>query len=307
MSKLAKKSKGAILCLLLVGMLLLVGCRENVPAASTSQIEAGGQRLSITGTKTEEIDGRDYTLPGTDRTVSVFYFDNATIEVDGQPVQLQKAVEQGMVMPEEIAAWARLDAIDGYCDETVSSEKGLTTFLYSYKNQFVVQVINDVLESPDGKQHHIETVDIYAPNRSIGSVVYYNEEGQPLAKEDWGITLALEGVTATGATLVATQSGGGQQVGKLLLESFTLYSVNTDSLVHKKDGTVGNTIDGKVSVERDTTERVALDWSEAIGELPSGSYIMEVTVLDVFDKDSVHPLIVKYQYSQNHKIELTIP
>lgn len=307
MSKFAKKSTGVVLCLLLIAVFLLVGCKEKVPAASTSQTEAGGQRLIITGTKTEEADGRNYTLPGTDRTVSVFYFDDATIEMDGQSVLLQKAIEQGVVMPEEIAAWARLDAIDGYCDATVSSEKGLTTFLYSYKNQFVVRVVNDVLESPDGKQHHIETVDIYGANRSIGSVVYYDEEGQPLAKEDWGITFALEDVTTTGATLVATQSGGGQQVGKLLLESFTLYSVNTDSLVHKKDDTVGNTIDGKVSVERDTTERVVLDWSETIGELPSGSYIMEVTVLDVFDKESVHPLIVKYQYSQNHQTELTIP
>lgn len=296
------------ICLLLIGV-ILAGCTAQVPETTGSQTpqETDGQRLCITGTMAKDGAHQEYTVPGTERSVSVGYLKDVTVVIDGQPVALQEAIEQGLLMPEEIAAYARLDAIDGYCKLSVESEKGLATFCYRYP-QFTVEAVDDILESPDGKQHHIQRIGIYAPgwNENI-SVAYYGDDGQPLAKEVWGITLALEDVHSTGATLVATQSGEGQQVGVLLLESFCIYCVDTGEFVHKQDDTIGNAIAGEVSVERNTTERVALDWSETLGELPAGNYIMEVMVLDYFDRSTVHPLIVKYQYSQSHRMEFTIP
>ena len=53
------------------------------------------------------------------------------------------------------------------------------------------------------------------------------------------------------------------------------------------------------------TTRFVIDWTQTFGEIPSGDYYMEVTVLDVFDRASVHPLLVKYQYSQRHGIEFS--
>lgn len=297
-----------VLCLVLLVAVLLAGCSAEAPATTASQPEEKGQRLHITGTNTDDTYRKSYTVPGTERAVSVFHFDDAAIDVDGQPVLLQKALEEGLVVPEEIAAWARLDALDGFCEMKAESEKGLTTFTYFYTDQFTLKVVNDILESPDGKQHHIETVSIYAPNRTTGSGgAYYGKDGQPLAKEDWGLSFAVEDITPAGFTLVCTQSGGGHQVGALTLESFTLYCVDTESFVHKKDGAIGNAIEGNVVIEQDTTGRVTLDWSETIGELPSGKYAVTVTVLDDFDKETVHPLLVKYQYHQDHTVEFTIP
>lgn len=298
------------ICLLLISA-ILAGCTAQAPETTGSQtpMETGGQRLRITDMAGEFQDAAQYTVAGTERTVKVSGFETATVDVKGQPMSLQEAVEQGKLLPEEIAAYARLDAIDGYCTMKAESDKGITKFLYTYRGQFTVLVINDVLESPDGEQHLIESVRIYSPHvpNAGESIAFYDENGQPLAKEEWGITLALEDVHSTGATLVATQSGEGQQVGVLLLESFAIFCVDTGEFVHKQDDTIGNAIAGEVSVERNTTERVDLNWLDTLGELPAGNYIMEVMVLDYFDRSTVHPLIVKYQYSQSHRIEFTIP
>ena len=230
-----KRIARVVLSVLLLGVFFLAGCGEEAPATTAFQPKEKGQRLHITGTKTDDIYRRDCTVPGTERTVSVFYFDDATIEMDGQPVLLQKAVEEGLVMPEEIAAWARLDAVDGYCEMKTASKKGLTTFTYFYSDQFTMKVVNDILESPDGNQYHIETINIYAPNRTTGSdVAYYDKDAQPLVKEVWGLSFAVEEATATGLTLVCTQSGGGHQVGALTLDSFVLYNPDTADLYAKQ-------------------------------------------------------------------------
>ena len=301
------------LCMLLLGAVLLAGCGGETAetTATTAPAEIGGQRLQITGTKTEELHRIKYTVPDTERTVGVVGFETVTIVLNGSVVALQEAIEQKLVMPEQIAAWARLDALDGHCEMQAGSEKGLTTFLYDYDGQFVVRVVNDILESPDGQQYHIEDVDIY-PSISFAKSngIYYGDDGKPLASENWGLSFAVENATATGLTLVCTQSGGGQQLGDLTLESFTLYSYATDDLIDNKEGAAGNSIqdeNGAIIVECDATGRVALDWAESIGTLPAGKYMILVSVLDVFDRESVHPLILKYQYHQNHTVEFTIP
>ena len=301
------------LCMLLLAAVLLAGCggEAAVTTAATAPSETSGQRLQIAGTKTEELHRIKYAVPDTERTVGVVGFETVSIALDGSMVPLQEAIEQKLVMPEEIAAWARLDAVEGYCEMQAGSEKGLTTFLYDYDGQFVVRVVNDILESPDGQQYHIEDVDIYPSVSSAGSNgVYYGDDGQPLASENWGLSFAVEDALPTGLTLVCTQSGGGQQLGALTLESYMLYSYATNDLLDNKEGAAGNSIQGEngaVIVECDATGRVALDWSESIGTLPAGKYMIIVSVLDVFDRESVHPLIVKYQYHQNHTVEFDIP
>ena len=129
-------------------------------------------------------------------------------------------------------------------------------------------------------------------------------------EENWGLSFAVEDITATGLTLVCTQSGDGQHLGELTFDSYMLYSYATDDLIDNKEGAAGNSIQGEngaVIVECDATGRVALDWAESIGTLPAGKYVIIVSVLDVFDGETVHPLTVKYQYHQDHTIDFDIP
>jgi len=129
-------------------------------------------------------------------------------------------------------------------------------------------------------------------------------------KENWGISLAVEDATATGLTLVCTQSGGGQQLGTLMLDSFMLYSYETDDLIDNKEGAVGNYFrEGRerIAVELDATDRITVDWSEGIGSLSSGKYMIVVSVLDYIDREKVQPSNTEKQYLQDHTIEFTIP
>ena len=129
-------------------------------------------------------------------------------------------------------------------------------------------------------------------------------------EENWGLSFAVEDITATGLTLVCTQSGDGQHLGELTFDSYMLYSYETNDLIHNKDGAVGNPIrreDSVITVKRDTTERVALDWSEGIGTLSSGKYRIVVDMLDVFDKETVQVSTEGKRYLQNYNVEFTIP
>lgn len=129
-------------------------------------------------------------------------------------------------------------------------------------------------------------------------------------EENWGISFEVKDVTAGGLTLICTQSGDGQHLGELTLDSYMLYSHEADDLVDNKDGFVGNSIRGEagmITVKRGATELVALDWSEGIGSLSSGKYAMSISVLDVFDKETVQTSTEEKRYLQDYTVEFTIP
>ena len=62
-----------------------------------------------------------------------------------------------------------------------------------------------------------------------------------------------------------------------------------------------------ITVKRGATELVALDWSEGIGSLSSGKYAMSISVLDVFDKETVQTSTEEKRYLQDYTVEFTIP
>ena len=222
-----KKFSMTVLGLLLAGVLFLWGCNSEMPQITEkTPLAKTGQRLVITGTYTEETKRKEYSQSEGERGVHVHHLDDTKILVDGTDMLLQEAVEQGRITPEEIATYARLDALGGYCDMTAESIRGLTTFYYVYQNQFKVRVVDDIYETPDGKQHHIQTVDIYAASAKMGNttVTYHGDDGYPIDRENWGLTFTVKDVTSTGMTLVIDQSGG-QQVGELEIGGFSLFSM----------------------------------------------------------------------------------
>lgn len=299
-----------IVGLLLAGVLFLCGCGAETPATTTtsSSAETGGQRLYISGTVTDDHVTKDYPVPGTERVVSVAYLDDVTVELDGKAVLLKQALEQGQITPEEVAAWARLDAVDGYCSVEAVSERGLSRFFYYYE-EIIVEVVNDVYETPDGKQHLIETVDVYArgKGRADASHTYHGDDGYPIDREDWGLTFTTKNVTSTGMTLVIEQSGG-QQVGELEISVFSLFTMADKEAVpadqEKRQAFSDAT---KTVITQNGTTEIQLDWTEVYGELPSGEYFMIPGVEDIYDESQIHPLIVKYKNNQSYRVIFTIP
>lgn len=306
-----KKFSMTVLSLLLAGVLFLWGCGAETPEITEkTPISKTGQRLVVTGTHTEETKRREYRRSEDERGVYVHHLDDTRIIVDGAEMLLQEAVEQGRITPEEIATYARLDALGGYCGMTAESIRGLTTFYYVYQNQFKVRVVDDIYETPDGKQHHIQTVDIYAASAKMGNttVTYYGDDGYPIDREDWGLTFTVKDVTSTGMTLVCAQAGG-QQVGELEISGFSLFSMDDNHAVSVADQEKKqNDYDAiKSVITQNGTTEILLDWTEIYGELPSGEYFMMPSVEDIYDESQIHPLIVKYKNEQSYRIIFTIP
>ena len=308
----AKRVIFVLLCLLITGLPLFTGCgssSDDVPEiAQNPMIAKTGQRLVVTGTHTEDTKRKEYSQSEGERGVHVNGLDDTRIIVDGAEMLLQEAVEQGRITPEEIATYARLDALGGYCGMTAESVRGLTTFYYVYQNQFKVRVVDDIYETPDGKQHHIQTVDIYAPERKMDNttVTYHGDDGYPIDREDWGLTFTTKDVTSTGMTLVIEQAGG-QQVGELEISGFSLFSMDDNHAVsadqEKRQAFRDAT---KTVITQNGATEIQLDWTEVYGELPAGEYFMMPNVEDIYDESQIHPLIVKYKNTQSYRITFTI-
>ena len=57
---------------------------------------------------------------------------NVTIQLNGKYVPLETAIREGDISVEEIVAYARVDAKNGFCAEKEHTENGLSQFTYDY-------------------------------------------------------------------------------------------------------------------------------------------------------------------------------
>jgi len=299
-----------VFTLLLILSFLLTGCSTaNPEATETAPVEAAVPRLNISlvsdmsiGTtrfSKEELNGNfshglDY------RNVT-----DVTIALDGAVLALEEALKSGALTEEEIFAFARLDAKQGFCTEEFKSKNGLTHFTYRYPD-YNLRLIHDVYETPDGQQHLICHMAIYPPSGVIlGEYLdFYDEEtGERLDREDWGLTLEAAQVSGTGITIHCTQSGG-QQIGVLHVFDFVL--TDTDRFVSGLNGSAempGCDFD----LQMDGTTEIQLDWADIYGELPSGEYEIWLYIQDFFDESQVYPLMRDYHDMQIYPVAFSIP
>ena len=101
------------------------------------------------------------------------------------------------------------------------------------------------------------------------------ESTPPKQEYDWGITLTLENLTQTGATIVCTQSGG-EQISELNTGSYFIVEQLTESgwvevPQQKLDGELAWTAEAWIVCLNGTTEWT-VNWEWLYGELPSGHY-----------------------------------
>ena len=288
---------------------LSCACEEKAPQEKASSgPETSGQRLFITGNQTETPTKEMYTVPQSDCSVAVCQLEDVAVVVEGRPVPLEEALHQGKLRPEEIAVYARMDAADGFCRMQAKSQKGLTEFVYAY-DQVTVRVVHDIYETPDGKQHLIETVNLWPVGVAASDTVYCDEYGQPLDKEDWGLAFTAEAVSEKGMTLICSQKGG-QQAGILRLDGIMIISQQTGDSLDAADLDQQSALREKmreVPLERDSTTTVELDWSAAYGQLSAGTYILRLFVVDEYDPEDLHPLQLKYRDGQTYQLEISVP
>lgn len=109
---------------------------------------------------------------------------NVTIRLDGTDSLLETAIREGDISVEEIVAYARVDARNGFCTEKEHTENGLSQFTYDY-GDYRINTIDDVYETPDGQSHRIKTFAVMAAtvveNESYG--FFYEGNGE-IDRED---------------------------------------------------------------------------------------------------------------------------
>lgn len=242
---------------------------------------------------------------GNDITQNMYYvgLSSVTVTVDGHAMALEDALHQGTITFAQLAADAQLDARNGFCEESATSYNGVSYFVYRYP-ELSIGLVNDVYATPDGQQHLIRELSIYAPDEDvIPPNHYYNSDWGLLDLEDWGLTFSVEQVSNTAITLRCVQSGG-QQIGQLSLDWYMLR--NEEGFYPNLSGTA-EAPSCEFALQMDGETQITLDWAEEYGSIPSGQYILDLNVQDHYEPSQVHPLMQNFHDWQAYKLEFTVP
>lgn len=227
---------------------------------------------------------------------------NVSIDVDGKTYHLENAIQDGVISLDEITAYARMDAQMGYCKEKTLTNHSLTYFIYRYP-KFDLRFVYDIYKTPDGKEHLIKQ--LYICDNAYNLETFYPD----IDREDWGLTFEVVDSTSTSLTVNCTQSGG-QQIGELKADRYWIYALdNEGNLVDIEHSDIIHTTNqwqSKPTLSRDTTTQFTIEWTDFFGELSKGNYALSLSIIDVFDKTAVHPLMEDFQGRLTYRIDFTI-
>lgn len=280
------------------------------PTVEETQPSEVGSALKISVVEDPEVGWTTLLSDNTsDSYVDVALHDGiaqANIEIGGETMPLGEALEKGLTTQEEIGYLARLDARNGFCQQTYATNNGLTHFTYQYPD-FNLRVVYDVYVTPDGGADLINHIVIYPvrENEIFGPYVNFTDPatGQRTDLEDWGLTFDIQDVTPTGVTIQCKQTGG-QQIGQLSIDWYYLFNTDGIELAGNADPQAPG-CNVKLNMGGETT--LTLDWTEPYGQLPSGNYRLTLNIIDHFDPEQVHPLMQDFHDWQVYDIEFSIP
>lgn len=237
-----------------------------------------------------------------DQPLMYYGLKDVTIQIGEKSKKLEDAFADRSITLAQIFAYARADAENGFCEVSIRSKNGLSSFLYSYP-EYDLKLIYDVYETPDGENHLISDMALYKPGGEIPRI-YLNESDKILDLEDWGISLEVVETSADGITLSCTQSVG-QQIGTLSAYAFRLI----------QDGKYMSALDGdtttsyeipETALSANSSTEFTIDWKDIYGTLSPGEYVIRVIVKDIYDKSQVHPLMRNFYDIQHYEITFTI-
>ena len=228
-------------------------------------------------------------------TIEYLKVKDVVVSVDNSFIPLEEALRDNKITFHEIHYLAQKDAAAGICYETLESKRGLTRFTYDYISYKLI-ITNDIYETPDGKQHHIQ--DITVATTGSDPILAL----QHLDQEDWGIEFEIADVSTSGITLNYTQSGG-QLIGQLIIGNYDLSRTDIMEAVFPLDYAPPESI----VIQHNTKSTITLDFEQRFGVLESGEYLLYLYLHDNYDPDQVPPLIRNYHDMQCYTIEFTIP
>ena len=285
----------------------------TAPVEETQFLHSSGQRLLISAEA--DPDSVFVTIPQEQlggnfcNDITYHQLSNVSIDIGGTSVKLEDAIRDGLITAEEITAYARIDARNGICKETYSSNNGLSRFAYTYSD-FEVEIVHDIYETPDGQQHLIQQIGFYPPNISRNFSHSYIDDTSPygysIAREDWGIEFEITEVTGSGLVLAYTQSGG-QQIGQLSLQNYIILS--EDGTLPKLDSADDTPILERPPVselQMNAQGEIEFDWQATYGNLPSGEYTLHLYVYDIYDESQVHPLMRNFTDNQRYTLTFSV-
>lgn len=282
-----------LVSILLMG-LLLTGC-----AGKASQT-ADPQRLHLSVVP-EQGSSTSFELPcameNTYGGISFLDLKEVTVQLPGGEMPLEEALNGGEISLWEISAYAQLDAQNGVCQVSYSSENGLAQYVYTYP-EYQLYLVNDLYERPNGTTVAMQQLCVAAPSQGERDVdgFYVDEAGNSLDREDWGLKWTVLEATATGVKLQCSQQGG-QQLGHLAVSGCWLESENAER---------PKPIAQEIPLTMGGSTELTLDWTEPLGALAPGAYRLHLTVEDFYDPAAVHPLMRNYCDVQGYDLDITV-
>lgn len=226
---------------------------------------------------------------------------DVTIQVDGNILPLEEALRNQLITDADIFYLARLDAINGICGQSTESIRGLTNFTFSYP-EFDLRIIYDIYETPDGNQRLISDCGIFLPGTAPAAYSTFIINGELYDLEDWGLTIELSKITSSGINIKCIQTDG-QQIGQLSIHYFGIRGA--DGWVDRIDGKV-TAPEINCAINMNGTTDLSIDWSDYFGNLPAGTYLIELYIEDIYDANNQHPLMINYHDLQAYSLEVTI-
>lgn len=282
---------------------------ETVPATEAS---ASGQKLQLTVEPTGEI---GFTRVPAEQLgkekVDLAYarLSGVNITLDKKTEPLADAIGSGKITGAEIFAYARMDAENGFCEESYSSDIGLTHFVYAYPD-CALEIAYDVLESPDGRQTLINEITIWDTAEHISSSdhFYVDESsrwGYFLDREDWGLEFTVKAVTPESLTVTYTQKQA-QELDELTCEDYIMFAEVEGARDEFVTQTGRDAPGFPIAITSDGSGEITFDWSETAGKLNPGTYYVRIGIRDNYDPEKVPANVTKRYSKQSYCVEFTV-
>ena len=276
-----------------------------LPASASAEppVKASpAKRLTVTATQDRDAPSVQVPLeeldPGNKASLTYVGLTDVCIETSQGKKSLEAGIQDGDISAEEIFAYARLDARNGFCTEHKNSIHGLTHFIYVYPG-YKLYAAYDLYETPDGKQHLVNEL-VFTAKSSNLTFSY-----EDLDQEDWGLTFQVSQADAHSVTLTCTQKDG-QQAGKLVLEGYHIFDENYAELETKKRITDVKDFLSAVSLPMNGSDSFTIHWEDLYGTLPKGTYRMDLHVQDDYEKSQLRPLQEKFHESQRYWVSFEV-
>ena len=294
-------------------MLIICGC-------DLLEVESEQRLLisAVTDTESSVTISEEQLNGNYDGTLKLWKVKDVSVALDGKSYPLETAIADGLITVEEIEAYARIDARNGFCEEITASGRGVSHFIYRYQGVCDLYFTHDVYETPDGSNPVMNYFAV-SNNNDLDDTFYHGgstlydilEQNYPIDMEDWKLNFQITDVSTEGFTLHINQTShpnrqlDTQQIGQLKIIELEIFDLSdlTKSYAYPFQNKGNNIVQG-------STNSFKITFAEAEGfptQLPSGNYRTYLHIMDDFNEGDVHPLMQDYHQFQGYWVDLVIP